>query len=341
MRNQMKSHKNDQRGFTLIELMVALVLGLLVIGAASALFLSSRRTYGTTASINRMQENGRAAFEIMARDLRAAGGNPCSANIVNMLVNRGSASWANWNLGLTGTDGSPDSITVYYADDSNPIHILQQADPSAGFKYANTDDVSSIHTGDALMACNPQQAVIFGVTNVTPANGIEHAVGALNAMTALQLDQIKVVNAGTAATGYCFTTPTGGLAANANCLDAGDGPGIIVKPVAVTWAVAANANGGKSLFRTVSANGVQVSNDEIAAGISDMQLTYQKSDSANFMSATDVAGTWTDVVAVKMELVLQPEAGALTTSDRKGTGNQTMSRTLSSTVTIRNRKDIR
>src|SRR3546814_4605218 len=77
--------KAAQRGFTLIELMVAMVLGLLVVAAAGSLFMSSRKVYGTTASINRIQENQRIAFEMLARDVREAGGNPCTRNIVNML----------------------------------------------------------------------------------------------------------------------------------------------------------------------------------------------------------------------------------------------------------------
>ena len=40
----------------------------------------------TTASINRIQENQRIAFEMLARDIREVGGNPCTRNIVfNML----------------------------------------------------------------------------------------------------------------------------------------------------------------------------------------------------------------------------------------------------------------
>jgi len=77
--------KDAQRGFTLVELMVAMILGLLVAAAAGSLFLSNRKIYGTTASINRIQENQRTAFELLARDVREAGGNPCTRNVVNML----------------------------------------------------------------------------------------------------------------------------------------------------------------------------------------------------------------------------------------------------------------
>ena len=67
-----------QTGFTLIELMIATVLGLLVMGAAIAVFQSNQRTFSANEGQNRIQENARAAYEMMSRDIRAAGGTACS-----------------------------------------------------------------------------------------------------------------------------------------------------------------------------------------------------------------------------------------------------------------------
>ena len=59
-------------GFGLIELMIAMVLGLLVLGAAIAVFQSNQRTFDANEGTNRIQEGARVAFEMMASDLRAA-----------------------------------------------------------------------------------------------------------------------------------------------------------------------------------------------------------------------------------------------------------------------------
>ncbi|MFP3416601.1 prepilin-type N-terminal cleavage/methylation domain-containing protein, partial [Bacillus sp. SIMBA_074] len=48
-----------QQGFSLIELMIALVLGLLVVGAAIGIFLSNRQTYQATEGVGRAQEGVR------------------------------------------------------------------------------------------------------------------------------------------------------------------------------------------------------------------------------------------------------------------------------------------
>jgi Tfp pilus assembly protein PilW len=65
-------------GFGLTELMIAMVLGLIVIGAAFAIFQSSQTTFRSNEGLNRIQETARAAFELMSRDIRAAGGSACS-----------------------------------------------------------------------------------------------------------------------------------------------------------------------------------------------------------------------------------------------------------------------
>ena len=66
------------QGFSLIELMIAMVLGLLVLGAAVTVFQSNQRTFNANEGQNRIHENARAAYEMMSRDIRAAGGTACS-----------------------------------------------------------------------------------------------------------------------------------------------------------------------------------------------------------------------------------------------------------------------
>ena len=62
------------RGFSLVELMIALALGLFLTGVAITVVINNRQTFRLAENQARMQENARAAFEMMARDLRAAGG---------------------------------------------------------------------------------------------------------------------------------------------------------------------------------------------------------------------------------------------------------------------------
>ena len=72
MRNRLKSN----RGFTLIELMVALALTGMVAAAAYGFYISQNRTYIAQDRVVEMQQNLRSALDIMVRDIRMAGCDP-------------------------------------------------------------------------------------------------------------------------------------------------------------------------------------------------------------------------------------------------------------------------
>ena len=65
--------KHLQAGFSIVELMISLVLGLLLMTGVIQVFLSSRQTYATNEAMARQQENGRFALEFIARSARMAG----------------------------------------------------------------------------------------------------------------------------------------------------------------------------------------------------------------------------------------------------------------------------
>ena len=62
-----------QRGVSLVELMIALVIGLIIVASVSQVFLSGKRSYGTQAGLGALQENGRFALYFLQRDLQFAG----------------------------------------------------------------------------------------------------------------------------------------------------------------------------------------------------------------------------------------------------------------------------
>lgn len=61
------------RGFTLVELMIALVLGLLISGAILSVFVENRRSFDRDESIMRMQDDARQAIRELVNDLSMAG----------------------------------------------------------------------------------------------------------------------------------------------------------------------------------------------------------------------------------------------------------------------------
>ena len=76
------------RGFSLIELMLALALGLVVVAGIAQLFTSGRQTYASLNGQARLQESGRYALEFLGRSARGAGYLGCNAHpqrIINTL----------------------------------------------------------------------------------------------------------------------------------------------------------------------------------------------------------------------------------------------------------------
>ena len=67
-----RSHWIAQGGVSLVELMVAMVLGLFLIFGAVTIYGKSRTTYRTTEAVARLQETARYAFDTIEPDVRMA-----------------------------------------------------------------------------------------------------------------------------------------------------------------------------------------------------------------------------------------------------------------------------
>lgn len=69
------------RGFSLIELMIALTLGLIVTGAVIATFVSVHSASKDTTAIGELADNGRIAIDILQETLRGAGYMACNSTM--------------------------------------------------------------------------------------------------------------------------------------------------------------------------------------------------------------------------------------------------------------------
>ena len=69
----MKPLKRLPMGFSLVELMVAMTIGLVLTLVVAQLFLGSRQTQATQDDLARIQEGARFAVELLAKELRMAG----------------------------------------------------------------------------------------------------------------------------------------------------------------------------------------------------------------------------------------------------------------------------
>ena len=71
--HQLKLTRIASAGFSLIELMVALTIGLVLIGGAVYVYQQSRDTYALNESTARLQEEARYALSLIEPDVQLAG----------------------------------------------------------------------------------------------------------------------------------------------------------------------------------------------------------------------------------------------------------------------------
>jgi len=122
------------RGLTLVELMISMLIGMIVVAGTVGIFFANSLTQRRTDDLSRIQESARAAFELMGRSLREAGGNACGVPESSITGLNGSDWWKDGpglrgyaagtfpaKGGLTPASGS-DALVV--------ISALQPADAS-------------------------------------------------------------------------------------------------------------------------------------------------------------------------------------------------------------------
>ncbi len=66
---------SNNRGFTLVELMIAMALGMIVLGAVYALFTAQSKYLATQEQLAELHQNARVALDIMVREISMAGYN--------------------------------------------------------------------------------------------------------------------------------------------------------------------------------------------------------------------------------------------------------------------------
>ncbi len=119
-----RRNRGRDRGFTLIELMVTLVLGLIVVGGVMAVFISTYQSNAQNIKMVRLNEEMRAVMSMMSRDLRRAGtrGFDWNATTVDWFSPNPFANNAvNWFVDASGS-------CVTFAYDSDGDDTLTNAD---------------------------------------------------------------------------------------------------------------------------------------------------------------------------------------------------------------------
>lgn len=193
------NRSRHQSGLSLVELMVAMLLGLVLMAGVIEVFLSSRASYSLVGALSETQEEGRFATHFLTQSIRMAGYTGCNggspASIVNTLNNANDFLY-NFNVGIQGYDDQGTATPP--SDLSTTTHVLVPGTDiiavrtiqSTGVPIADTMPKSSaelkvnnvgssgLKDGDIVMLTDCSAAAVFQVTAVqTSANHVQHNTG--------------------------------------------------------------------------------------------------------------------------------------------------------------------
>lgn len=73
MNHREHRQRSKQQGLSIVELLVAVVIGMLLLTGVIQVFFASKQTYASNEAASRLQENGRFALEFIAQSARHAG----------------------------------------------------------------------------------------------------------------------------------------------------------------------------------------------------------------------------------------------------------------------------
>ena len=346
--------RGSQRGFTMVELMVALLLGLVLIGGVINVFLTSGQTLRVNQNLSRVHENARFGIEMFSREIREAGMVPCGSTLsANVLRGSGGSVpwWASTYDGMVrGFDDGQNSTaikgfgasTADRVGGTDALLILRPSSDEADLRRLASHDpaensftdasvistaVKSRYDSRPALVCDGKSAALLQIGAASVSLGeYDYGTGTYNCS----------MNLGSADAACATTTP--------RTFDAG---AQLTRWDPAFWYIGHNARGTKSLYRVgikLNSSTGAVENDvqEMVPDVENMQIDYltRNRDNDNVLATDWVAASaftsgWTsttaEVVAARVKLTLR-------STEAVGEGNVPLTRTFVILGSIRNRE---
>ncbi len=198
MKNRIQ--KRYQLGLSMIELMIAIVIGLLLLAGTASLLISNKRIYKEQNEMGRLQENARFAMEMLIRDIRRAGYIGCMDRVsdLNSVVNgtsnddfllsmgntlEGSENASDW-YPSNSTEGTgdmlagSDGISVKFFE---PLGISIESEMPNPAADLNVTSIKGLAVGDIIALSDCASADIMQLTAVQSApTRMQHNPGNTN-----------------------------------------------------------------------------------------------------------------------------------------------------------------
>lgn len=155
---------NQSRGFSLVELLIAMVAGLLLVAAASGLFATILRANNTAMQVSRLNQELQTVTDMIARDIQRAGYDASAA--VHTLVS-GASSPFYFNP-ATDLMMTPSCIQLRYDDNENGLlDNTSAAGETRVYSYSNTDSSVRLDQGGTASCTTGERISTDGTIDIT------------------------------------------------------------------------------------------------------------------------------------------------------------------------------
>ncbi|MGH8219195.1 MAG: PilW family protein [Steroidobacteraceae bacterium] len=198
-----------RRGYTLIELLVAMTIALFLLGGLLTIVQSTRQAFTTQGEMSQLQDSERLAMTLMGDVIQAAGYFPDpQINTSSALPLDGAFTAGQAMTGTTGAAAPGDSISVrFMTDNGQPILNCTGGTNTTGaaVTYTNTFSVDAAGNLSCTLSVNgaasapvvligPQAGGIGGVQNLQIWYGVNTSGGDANVDTFMTATQVTAAN---------------------------------------------------------------------------------------------------------------------------------------------------
>ncbi len=174
---------HDERGFTLIEILIALLIGLFLAGALITIVQTNRTVFGNQNKLAQLQDGERMALTMMTDVIQSAGyfPNPTQNTLNNSLTIVAPFVAAGQSVyGVYSATPPGDQISIRYmtAGGDGILNCSGQSNPTGG---PNTLYVNTFQVLNNQLICTmngTQYNLVNGVTNLSVLYGVKANAGA-------------------------------------------------------------------------------------------------------------------------------------------------------------------
>ncbi len=308
-------------GLSLVELMIALLLGVILTLGATQVYLGTSQTYRLTDAVAHAQENIRFATSMIQRDVRGAGGLACLQDTSDVTVKLQGTRVVPIGDGILGWEAAGTGI-----DDEHDARDDLAADAAEWSEGAGTGVFPAELTGEVVSGTD---VLILNSISTLPVEVTGSSNGRIDIDDASGIPQGRIILAVTddCSAGELFQKANAPTANSVTIAGAGFNPGNSPSTFALSYTAGAKvaahstvayyigigASGAPSLFRQrldTAPEGPQ----ELVEGVESMQVLYGVSTGAvkradTYVTADNV-GNWQNVVSVRVAFIARSNDGA-------------------------------